>query len=108
MIYEFYCEKCRLGYDIHRSAADASEPAWCVACDGEMRRLYSPPHIIGASVFEPEFNPAFGKVIRSKNEAKELARRYDLTEVGNEKPETIHKHFDKQREQKMKEDWNKL
>ncbi len=44
---------------------------------------------------EPEYNPAFGRVVKNRQERKELAKQLNMVEVGNEKPSTIHKESDK-------------
>jgi hypothetical protein len=58
-----------------------------------------------ASSWQPTWNPGLGQVVKSAGHAKRLAKEKGLIEVGTEKPETIHKHFDKQREDAYKARW---
>jgi hypothetical protein len=61
---------------------------------------------------EPQFNPAFGKIIHSNRQLnEELAIKrdqgVDLVEIGNERPEKLHDYSDRAREQRSKDRWAK-
>jgi hypothetical protein len=58
-----------------------------------------------ASSWQPTWNPGLGQVVKSKAHAERIAKEKGFIEVGNEKPEAIHRHFDKQREDAYKAKW---
>jgi len=43
-LYEFRCETCGV-FDIWRSLAESSLPAFCPTCDREGRRIFSAPAV---------------------------------------------------------------
>jgi hypothetical protein len=53
----------------------------------------------GARVEDAHFSPVLGKVVSSTKEVQKEAKARGMIEVGSEKPETLHKHFDRQREE---------
>lgn len=74
-----------------------------------MQRLYSANvQLVGTKVRDPEYQPAFGSIVKNKRELKDLMKKHNVEEVGNEKPQTIHKHFDKVREEKRNREWEKV
>ena len=42
-IYVFKCKDCEAVFEVERSMKYASEPAYCIECDGDMKRIYLPP-----------------------------------------------------------------
>jgi hypothetical protein len=58
-----------------------------------------------ASSWQPTWNPGLGQVVKSKAHAQRIAKEKGLLEVGTEKVENIHRHYDKQREDAHKARW---
>ena len=106
--YEFTCPKCDVNFETYESIKTYDGDGECPTCKNVSReRVYSSKVLfIGTSVQSPEYNPAFGQVVKNKQHRDELAKRNGLVEIGNEKPERIHKHFDDQRAEKLKKAWD--
>lgn len=117
--FDFYCSKCDANFaDIQPMGAMKPTPlaeipkierkAECPTCGNVSKdRVYSKNvYFIGASVENAEYNPAFGQVVKNSRHRKELAKEKGLIEIGNEKPENIHKKFDQDRAEKLKKSWD--
>jgi putative FmdB family regulatory protein len=106
-IYPYRCSKCEHGFEIWAkfSEIDSLEPA-CPECYNKCtpkERLISPKiHLNNTKVEDAEFCEAFGCVVKNKAHRKKIAKERGLVEVGNEKPETIHKHFEVERKERDK------
>lgn len=101
-IYDYFCDKCESEYEVIKSIKDYDGKDPCPKCGVVGSRLFDRCtfHHIGAKVKDAYKCPALGKVIKSDKHRNELAKQLGVIEIGNEKPETIHKTFDKQREDK--------
>jgi putative FmdB family regulatory protein len=98
MIYDYQCLSCGHAFDVVKPMTKASRKEKCRKCRKVASRIWSANiQFIGAAVQHAEYNPAFGQVIKNKRHRDEMARRRGMVEIGNEKPATIHKHFDDQR-----------
>ena len=86
MTYSYECEKCDVKFDISKSMSDSSRLENCPNCGIVANRIFSPPQFIGTSVYEANFNPGLGKVVKSQREVDEHCKRSGLVEVGNENP----------------------
>ena len=94
MVYTFVCDDCNLvPVDVFRTVAEVDEPEVCQSCNKPMRRVYYPiPNTYNSAHDTPQYNPAFGKVIKSRSHLKEELRRVnaetgrEFVEVGNDKP----------------------
>lgn len=102
--YDWLCEKCELEVEEIQSIKEYTGKKACVQCGGQMARIFSRCSFYhtGASVKDAYKCPALGQVIKSDQHRKELSRKLGVEEIGNEKPETIHKHFDSIRAEKRK------
>jgi len=107
-VYPFRCTKCEHEFDIVESIKEYSGKATCPKCGYETtERLWSADiYFSGTSVQNAEYNPAFGGIVKNKKHRDELAKRHGLVEIGNEKPETIHKAAEQAREDKRKRIWD--
>lgn len=86
--------------------ADSSRLENCFHCGKGARRIYTSDVLFtGTAVEHAEFNPAFGKIVKNKRERDDLAKRHNMIEIGNEKPETVHKHFDSERANNRRKRW---
>lgn len=105
--YEYYCEKCDLGRDVIKPIQEYKSPESCAQCGNEMQKVFSGRvHFIGTKIEDAEFNVGLGEVTKSKRHREELARRKGAIELGNEKPDSVHKHFENSREEKLKKSWD--
>lgn len=91
-----------------RPIAEIDELAICPHCGAfanPASRQIVRTHFYGAKVEDATWDPAFGKVIKSSRHRKDEAKARGWTEVGNEKPETVEKHFAQQREDTKAQRW---
>jgi putative FmdB family regulatory protein len=103
--YEY---RCREGheFEVTKRIADIDRPESC-QCGAEGERFISRTHVHGSAGDwnRVEYSPALGQWTKSWKEARQIAKARGMEEVGNEKVETVHKHFDKVREEKREKLW---
>lgn len=106
MIYQYRCPECRASFDVVKSVKEMNAPETC-KCGSIATREFVPSrvHFIGASVQHAEYNPGLGCIVKNKEHRKELCKQKGLEEVGSEPVESIHKHFDKAREEARERAW---
>jgi ssDNA-binding Zn-finger/Zn-ribbon topoisomerase 1 len=107
MIYPY---KCNSGHtwEVIKSVKQIDNEEKCPDCGtiGE-RYISQSQSFSGADDWDTaHYSHALGKVVRNNKEERRLASAKGLIEVGNEKPEKIHKHFKKQRDDKQKASWD--
>lgn len=91
MIYSYWCDRCEQGVDIYKTAKEIDTREFCDECDSIMSRQFVFQGQMSVPNIEPHYNPAFGKIIHSKQELKDTVRQHndkhgtDLQEVGNER-----------------------
>lgn len=107
MTYEYQCESCGKSFDVIKSVRDMEVSENCPSCGEFAVRMFVPSrvHITGASVQHAEYNPGLGCIVKNKQHRAELCKQKGVEEIGNEKPASIHKHFDKVREEKHEKSW---
>lgn len=49
MIYDFACDDCRIVTEVERPVEYAGLAAACPVCNGEMRRIFHAPRLLGRS-----------------------------------------------------------
>lgn len=107
--YDYFCEKCENPYSFIKSIKEYSARDLCPNCKVQGYRIYScKTQFIGTKIEDAEYNYGLGTVTKSKNHRNELAKRMNVVEIGNEKPSTIHSHFDKAREEKRRQNWDDI
>lgn len=108
--YKMHCQKCDDNFEHVESIKTFEGQAQCPACKTiSNEQVYTGAvHFLGASVESAEYNPALGQIVKNSKHRKELAKQKGLIEIGTEKPETIHKHFDKARADKLKKSWDDI
>lgn len=100
-LYDFCCTA---GHEFavvkHMSEYDPKAPVTC-DCGAPASRDMSKSQssFYGAKVEDAHFSPVLGRVVSSNKEVQREARSRGMIEVGTEKPETLHKHFERQREE---------
>ncbi len=83
------------------------EPETCPDCKTIAMYVFAPTRLLfsGEKVQDAEYNPGLGCITRNKYHRAEIAKAKGVEEIGNEKPEVLHKHFDRVREQKRDASW---
>ena len=108
-IYDYLCEKCDLEYSVEKKISEYTGLDKCLSCGNQGYRVFScNVHFTGAKIEDAEFNVGLGKITKSKRHREELAKRVGAIEVGNEKPETIYKHFEGDRETRNRKRWESV
>jgi putative FmdB family regulatory protein len=105
-IYDYFCEKCDHDFEIIKSIKEYDGKDQCPECGNIGQRILSCSiYFTGTKIEDAEFNVGLGKITKSKKHREELAKRAGAIEIGNENPDKIHDHFDKQREEKRARSW---
>ncbi len=104
-IYDYSCQKCDKDYEIIKSIKEYSGNDPCPSCGNIGQRIIKSVVFYGEKVQNAEYNPGLGKIVKNKYHRSELTKQMNVIEIGNEKPEVIHKKFDKDRSEKLKKSW---
>jgi len=107
-IYDYSCQKCDKDFEVIKSIKEYDGKDQCPTCGNIGQRLIKPVVFYGEKVQNAEYNIGLGKVTKNKKHREELAKRIGAVEIGNEKPEVIHKTFDKAREEKHRRSWDEV
>lgn len=105
MTFEYFCQRCTIITEHWAGIGKAPHTVKCTMCGDEAQRQYSIPQFIGTKVESPEYNPAFGQVVRNSQHRKELAKRRGMIEVGHEPVEKLQKSQDAHIEAISKKDY---
>lgn len=110
MIYEYHCAKCETAFDVIKSAKEMEAVEHCKQCGSVCARHFVPSRVYfnGTKVEHAEYNPGLGTVVRNSSHRKELAKIKGVEEVGNEPVESLHKYFEKAREDKVEKSWSEV
>lgn len=102
MIYGYRCFHCEKDFDVVKSHHESDKDEVCPKCGEFGVRDFAPKkiHLMNTKVTHAEFNPGLGCVVNNKKHMSELCKIKGVEPIGNEKPESIHKHYDKAREEK--------
>jgi hypothetical protein len=73
-----------------------------------MTKVFTLPTLAISKTEFPEFNPAFGEVIKGKYHRKEMAKRKGMIEIGNENIDKIDADFTKRKEEDNRRGWENL
>lgn len=107
--YEYLCSVCENPFDVIRPMAQIDDLIECPECGRHCQpheRRISRTNFTGASDWNNQtWNPALGCYTKSNREASKIAKDRGLIELGSEKVETVHKHFDRQREETREQRW---
>jgi putative FmdB family regulatory protein len=96
LIYPYLCPKCEHAFDVIKSVADMDREEPCLKCEAPAERQFTARvHFIGAKVTHAEYNPGLGCVVKNKSHKDDLLKAKGLVEVGNEKPETLHREAER-------------
>ncbi len=107
--YAYACRGCRDEFDHLCTIADIDVPVPCPSCaatnDRNDRLLSARTQVYGTAVEDAVYDPVFNQVIKSSKHRRDEAKARGWVEIGNEKPETIHKIHDRQREETRAQRW---
>ena len=96
MIYPYRCKACEHEFTAIKSVKEINRVETCPECSAECDescRYISRTSFYGADDWnKEEYCPALGKVIKNRKHRAAEAKRQGLIEIGNEKPDNIHKH----------------
>lgn len=108
MNYDYKCKEHGV-FEIWKPMSEAAKPEHCPTCGTEGVRLWNNKSgFMGEKVEHASFNPGLGCVVKSRRHASEIAASRGLVEVGNEKPDTVHKEMDSLREHKREQSYNEV
>src|SRR3990167_7844644 len=110
MIYPYRCLDCKHEFNVIKSFSVIERTEHCEKCDAVCERTIAPSYLGNTAEFIASFNPAFGKVVKSRNHQREILAEFkdkgkEMEEVGNEPLEKIHSYHDNKREQIRQEKW---
>lgn len=110
MTYEYRCTPCHVSFEERRGPDELENPCPCPRCGQEAERykIVANLYFNNTAVYNAEYNPGLGCVVKSQYHKSELMKEKRLEEIGNEKPDTIHKHYDDSRQQKWETEWEKV
>jgi putative FmdB family regulatory protein len=111
VIYPYKCTECGHKFEVIKSVKDIDTPERCPKCCTKSERYIARTHFYGAGDWDKAaYNPAFGKIIRSKAHLREelsiaASEGREMVEIGNEPVDNIHKDMDRKREERAAERW---
>lgn len=105
MTFEYYCKDCTIITEHIGKIGQAPEYVSCTMCGKKANRQFSIPQLIGTSVETPQYNPAFGQIVKNSKHAKELAKKRGMVEIGNEPVDKMLKSQDAHIESVIKRDY---
>lgn len=105
-----YSWGCREGHewDVQTTVADRDSPSNCQICQQPGIRGLTLPSIdktAAGSWNQASWNPGLGCWTNSTKHARQIAKARGLDEVGTESPESIQKHYEKQRKDTWTRRW---
>lgn len=106
--YDLECDPCKVRWDVIKPMSQYDSPEPCPKCGKPgnlLPALVNIDKVAAGSWNEQSWNPALGCYTRNVQHARQIAKRRGFEEIGNEKPETIHKHFDRQRDETRDARW---
>ena len=107
MTYSYHCTPCGLTFDVIKRVSEMDAEETCEKCKLVAERVFNPKiYLSGTKVQEAAYNPGLGCVVRNENHKREIMKQRNLIEIGSEKPETIHKHYDNERKDRWEKSWN--
>ena len=104
-VYEYLCDHGHR-FDVVKSMSELERTELCPDCSAVAARQISRTNFTGASDWNTQsWNPGLGCYTKSHKHASQIAKNRGLVELGNEKVETVHKFFEKKREETRAERW---
>tara|TARA_R110000796_G_scaffold99871_1_gene208285 strand:- start:1121 stop:1453 length:333 start_codon:yes stop_codon:yes gene_type:complete len=108
-LYPYLCKICSYGFDIAKPLNKIEDIEACQKCGCvETQRMIALASIEKSSIYEPYYEPALGTVIKSKSQKEQVMKQLGVEEVGNTSTDTMYKDFEVERENRIKQSWEKL
>lgn len=109
MRYAYRCPSCNSEEEIIKGVSDIDRLEPCPKCNHAMERYIDRFHFYGANDWDTaQYCPALGQIVKSNKHRRQIAKARGLEEVGNEDPNKLHKHYEKQREKAFEDSWSKV
>lgn len=107
--YSYRCRayECAHEWDVVKKISEIDLPEHCSRCEQPGERVLTAAFIgLAAGDWNRvEYNPGLGCWTKSWKHGREIAKSRGLEEIGNESPEKVHRHFDRQREETREMRW---
>lgn len=109
MVYEYNCTTCDISVEVTKPMEDHRRIEICHSCGGQMVSIVTGGRGFSYKKNEwPEYNPAFGRVVKNSSERKNLAREKGLIEVGSEDIIKLGDKMDKDKKDKADKEWSDI
>lgn len=107
MVYAYRCPTCDHEFDVIKRHTEMDHPEICERCKTTAIREFMPQrlHLVHTKVQDAEYNPGLGCITKNRQDRAEICKKRGIEEIGNEKPDKIHEHFEKVREEKREKAW---
>lgn len=105
MIYPYRCSNCNHEFTVTKRVADIDSAEACPQCAGATERQLATRFFFSGTDEKTEYYHAFGQYVTSRKQKKELMRKYNVEEVGNEDVESLHKRSETVIEEKCAKRW---
>ena len=106
MIYDYLCPNCDVMTASVKSLQDYDSPEHCSICSSEMMKVFNAVNIFAKKTDWPEYNPAFGKIIRNRSHRAEEAKINGWIEIGNEDTDKIAAKLAKDKAESWERTWS--
>lgn len=87
-LYTYRCSKCQKTQDAIRSISDRKNGPIC--CNTQTKQILTPtmidPILLGAGTYQGYQCPITDEYVTSRKQRKEIMKRHDLVEMGDDKP----------------------
>ncbi len=106
--YAYLCQACSADFDVVCPISEIDNRVECPRCavaNGKAQRQLTRTSFYGAKVEDASYDPGLGMVVKSDKHRRDEAKARGLIEIGNEKPEVVHKYFDDKRAEIRKDRW---
>ena len=113
MRYPYECPKCDNSFEVIKALAEIDNIEYCGKCGCVGYRSISRVNLGNTKEYIANFNPAFGKVVKSQSHQKEIiaelrGKGVEMEEIGNEPLDKLHSWHDKKRDDIRKEKWDSI
>ena len=105
-IYPYECPDCGHEFEVIAKISEIDDVMInCSECDtllsSKNRQIAKRQFFYGAEVEDAELCPALGCVVKNKKHRRQIAKERGMIEIGNESPDTVHQHFESERQSKQ-------
>jgi len=106
MIYCYECQSCGHAFESVKSVRDIDSTEICDSCgSSSTRRVIARNFYFHGTDEKTEYYHAFGQYVTSRKQRRELMKKYNVEEIGNEDVESIHKRNEADIEARCERRW---